>query len=726
MDSPILFSDSGSEYFRRSSNIDSDEEPDDAAYGAMLSSGDEKEPSNEVDAPNSRRYPNLCEHCSGLVTYAHSSPLTAYSTTKLLKLSSFQPSCCELCGIFCGALTKLHGHNDMSDWKFLIQFLPGAGFSLSARRFEDVDDSWAANRSGCNLEFYCPDGATCPWGLFSPSKLARVTNPGSSNIYNKAKVFVDGCTASHHCWKASEVPILPSRVLSLGSADDEVRLFEPHGMRAQYICLSHCWGGHQPIQTTRGNLATHLRTMPFGTLPPTYQMAIKFAQAFGIQYVWIDSLCIVQDDADDWARESAKMCDIYGASFLTVAATSSPNCSFDIMKAPAPQAFDFCGETDGQDYRVLACDGIPHPGIATRRDQVVKLWPLLDRAWVMQERLLAPRLLHITRAEMIWECRKQTRCECGIMDSDDEQLWRGPYSKVSHYEALETEHLTQTWHDILQWYTKLSITFHSDRLPALSGLAKQVAARRRVRYVAGMWEDSLPLDLLWQRSLGSLPNVAKANQPQATKPPSWSWASSSWPIIMPLNNLNDNGLEKTTGYIGAVYPSSIAAYAEPATSDPTGNVKNSRLTITGRAFEAVITGWSSTWQAIPNSKPYGWRIEVQSESIPDGINIAYFRQFAQITLDDPAEYQSNQPNRGKVLCMPISRVTRFRDHPREVSETDYALILRERGEEYQRIGLLAEVRDSGLQRHWDRPETLWENRSSCLAALGATKTMRVV
>ncbi|CAM1503538.1 Fc.00g011290.m01.CDS01 [Cosmosporella sp. VM-42] len=293
------------------------------------------------------------------------------------------------------------------------------------------------------------------------------------------------------------------------------------------------------------------------------------------------------------------MCEISEGSFLTIAATSSPNCSSDLFNTPIPDIFDTSGHnSSGLPYQIFAREGISHPGITSKQDDIFKLWPLLNRAWVLQERLLALRVLHITTVELIWECRKQTRCECGIMNFDDDsgesQRWRGPYSKVSHYKTLhkvDQPSLIQIWHDIVQWYTKLSITYHSDRLPALSGLAKQMGSRRRVSYLAGLWEDSLPLDLLWKRHLGSpQSNTAKADKSQVAKAPSWSWGSSNKAIIFPLSNLNDNTLEKTYGSLKKIYPTSITTEVKPATLDPTGNVKNCSLSIKGRAFEAVVTG----------------------------------------------------------------------------------------------------------------------------------------
>lgn len=158
MDSPTALSDLGDYHVRQSSDYDSDEEPDDAAYAAMLSSDSDQEESDGDDG--SGTHPSLCRRCSAMVAYANSSPLTPYDTTKLINLSSFEPSTCELCRILYDAVVWLHGQKDMNDWKFRISFLLDASFSLAARRFEDADDNWASTRSGCDIEFYCPDGCS--------------------------------------------------------------------------------------------------------------------------------------------------------------------------------------------------------------------------------------------------------------------------------------------------------------------------------------------------------------------------------------------------------------------------------------------------------------------------------------------------------------------------------------------------------------------------------------
>ncbi|KAH7316886.1 heterokaryon incompatibility protein-domain-containing protein [Stachybotrys elegans] len=245
-------------------------------------------------------------------------------------------------------------------------------------------------------------------------------------------------------------------VLDIGASNHEIRVFETGGARGRYVCLSHCWGAHKPLQTTKATLSARCDKIPWAHIPLTYQDAISLARMLGFRYIWIDSLCIVQDDRQDWVRESKAMVDVYERCFLVLAAASSKNSE--------------CGM-----FVEVDC-------------------PLFQRAWVFQELLLAPRTLHLAESEMMWECRMK-------------------------------RHLSRAWWDLVERYAPLNLTHRTDRLPALSGLAKQMAKKRASsRYIAGMWEDSLDADLLWSRRGSSWPATKPVNS-SVYVAPSWSWAS---------------------------------------------------------------------------------------------------------------------------------------------------------------------------------------------------------
>jgi hypothetical protein len=110
-----------------------------------------------------------------------------------------------------------------------------------------------------------------------------------------------------------------------GSTQADIRLVETTGEIGRYNCLSYCWGQGMTLKTTQETLDLHKARIPWQSLPKTFQDAIEFTRRLGVRYIWIDSLCIIQHDKEDWERESAKMYEVYRKSYLTLAATSSAN-----------------------------------------------------------------------------------------------------------------------------------------------------------------------------------------------------------------------------------------------------------------------------------------------------------------------------------------------------------------------------------------------------------------
>lgn len=118
--------------------------------------------------------------------------------------------------------------------------------------------------------------------------------------------------------------LLPRRVLDLGKnegrLDGDIQLVEPPKISAPYVALSHCWVKRTVPSTTTENRRAHLDHISFGSLPQTFQEAIKVCRWLAIRYLWIDSLCIIQNDPVDWEQQAAKMDSIYENAFFSIAA----------------------------------------------------------------------------------------------------------------------------------------------------------------------------------------------------------------------------------------------------------------------------------------------------------------------------------------------------------------------------------------------------------------------
>lgn len=197
-----------------------------------------------------------------------------------------------------------------------------------------------------------------------------------------------------HTLCKTDNPILSTRVLDVGRYNgDVIKLCVPSsGQTARYICLSHCWGSMSFIQTDIQNIADHMEGILWTVLTKTFQDAIQVCRKLGIQWLWIDSLCIIQDDTNDWDQESAKMASIYENSYLTIAATSSSDGNGGLLFPKNDYRFVHCSK-NGSRYPIhVRCLAEEHlePSWNTR----LEAHPVLNRGWCYQERLLAPRVLH--------------------------------------------------------------------------------------------------------------------------------------------------------------------------------------------------------------------------------------------------------------------------------------------------------------------------------------------
>jgi hypothetical protein len=199
----------------------------------------------------------------------------------------------------------------------------------------------------------------------------------------------------------------------------------------------------------------------------------------------------------------------------------------------------------------------------------------MSRAWVLQERLLSPRILHFTTEEIVWECMEQTTCECGCIRS----LWspgHEPFDKdLLHEPALARASrgdLRDKWHRVIEEYSRLNLTLERDRLPAVSGAARRFSAFIGGPYLAGVWQADLLKDLMWER------REPVAQQTRLNHVPTWSWASLHGQVMF------DRAI--TTEDLAVV----IDAGCEPLRGDdPYGEVHGGSITLAGLVIRISVT-----------------------------------------------------------------------------------------------------------------------------------------
>lgn len=388
--------------------------------------------------------------------------------------------------------------------------------------------SWISPRNG-----YYPIGRILPETTDSEETLAQVQE------------WLKDCTTTHsRCGPGAAVK-LPTRVLDLGSKEmtGTVRLVETEEtstLPARYACLSHCWGGK--IAETGMATTETLKSMKAGilieTLPRSFQDAVQITKRLGLQYLWIDFMCILQDDDSDWDRESSRMASIYQGAFITIGATCSRNSTEGFIRSLNPDYTSSLASSkyrtvDGRPFDLYVRKGVPH---FTGDDTTAH--PLLGRAWIYQEFLLSPRFLHFAEEELVWECNENSSCQCMSLPNFVEALsshyWRpgakNSYSKLIH--SKDPRSLAECWRSVVGRYNQLALTFEGDRFRAIAGIADQLSAAGTKlsqgalslgRYIEGLWENSIVEDLCWSTSILS-PIARRANRVE-WRAPTWSWAS---------------------------------------------------------------------------------------------------------------------------------------------------------------------------------------------------------
>lgn len=278
--------------------------------------------------------------------------------------------------------------------------------------------------------------------------------------------------------------ILPHRVLRVDNA--RVRIVQSKRRHGCYAALSHCWGPPEkrPIRSLKTNIENFEREIPWSLLPKTYQDAIIIVRSMDIPYIWIDSLCIVQDDRDDWMRESLLMGSIYERAEFTIAASHAHQSSegfLHLRPDPLSAAVELpnflCGSSGTESIS-------PPSGVFARirEDTIADAFPengaLNQRSWATQEWLLSRRMMFFTPATIMWSCKNITQRETG--------------------ERCFNISRNVRWKTVIEAYSERKLTFPTDRLVALEGLQTELQKKLNYTYLSGIWEENLPDQLLWQ------------------------------------------------------------------------------------------------------------------------------------------------------------------------------------------------------------------------------------
>jgi hypothetical protein len=323
--------------------------------------------------------------------------------------------------------------------------------------------------------------------------------------------------------------LLPTTVLDLTSPgeDSDIRLTINQGgcHRGKYASLSHRWGqGTKPLTSTTKNINSNCSQIRFNELPVAFQDEVRICRRLSISYLWIDSLCIVQDSAEDWVEEASKMADLYAEAFITIALSSAWDSHHPILTAgPRVPHVRLAGQLSHVYLRGMEDENLEQfwgdtvEGKDCTRSFAAttgRLAPLGSRAWAYQDRLLSRRVLYFTPRQLVWQCRGIVLLESTIVPAcETHGLMPASKSYPSHKDAINA------WYNAIWFYSRLELTYTSDKLVAFSAVARCFAGVLQDDYAAGLWKRDLHTLLLWRRTENQIP------RPNAYRAPSWSWAS---------------------------------------------------------------------------------------------------------------------------------------------------------------------------------------------------------
>jgi hypothetical protein len=485
-------------------------------------------------------------------------------------------------------------------------------------------------------------------------------------------------------------------------------LFHSAGKKGAYVALSHCWGGDMPVKLLTSNIEQLSSYISLDDLPANFRDAIYIARELRVRYIWIDSLCIIQDSRLDWEIESKTMGEVYQNALLTIAAAASERSTEGILKIykhkEAPQ-------------KALTLK--MHP-CSTASDTVCLSWKdeeeenlqdlflhgsLASRGWTLQERVLSHRVLCYGRRQIYWQCRRGYKSADGVPEGNlTPQLIDYPelsrlfaHNCLADGSGLRFPKIYNDWYDLVCEYNTKALTYGSDKFPAVAGLAAKISELINDRYIAGLWQSDISRGLLWYCEM------AEAVPFQPYRAPSWSWAATNDAILF---------LNEPEVMVATQYDAKLRDYHIKLAGQSTfGEVQSAWLLLHGLTGPLLRSKQIIHNQAVGN--PIGFAFFDQAEpgdaknTIEDLIPVAINdEQSTLLTMrtshSAPLEWEVNQqliyPREYLMLLVAFSAVNSYRDdekythsaEPQRITRA-HALILShvpETTNSYQRSGYI--------------------------------------
>lgn len=349
----------------------------------------------------------------------------------------------------------------------------------------------------------------------------------------------------HNCYEAcSQHGQNPTRLVAVNGVHPSLVISSELSGPVEYATLSHCWGNLDILKLKNSNIEEFRQAIPWEKLCKTFQDTCSAVERLGFKYIWIDSLCIIQDSDQDWELESVRMSRVYGNSALNIAASRASDGSMGLFSKRLPVEIEtlrlLLPQNSVSEAQITAATSSELEEIAKstanikiyydisrqfQYEECIIKTPLGKRAWAMQERFLAPRTLFFS-TQLGWVCQSKNK-ERLFSTFYCETFPYGPPNNFLRDSHVFYDHTgdPEHWTKVVQEYTSCDLTFNSDRLVAISGIAQKLQHRYKDEYVVGLWKSNLPTHLLWQAVNSSARVTPLTAGRKDFTPPSWSWAS---------------------------------------------------------------------------------------------------------------------------------------------------------------------------------------------------------
>ncbi|KAF1957936.1 HET-domain-containing protein [Byssothecium circinans] len=426
--------------------------------------------------PRTCEFSKLCARCNGMPLW-----VPRYSFRDTLTGLAAKSIYCDLCRLLYRCISS-RADQKQNDVQF---FRVGSSITYGDRQRQPIVSIYTM-----------PDSE-----LVSPNiqiGFPKLPEPGSLTHTKILAEWIRSCDQGreHHCY-SKENSFLPTRVLEVGNRDSRtVRLFcdtRSYTMPRKYLALSHQWGApnqHRKFCTYKNNVESFKQGIDIDEFPQTFQDAIAVTRGLEVPYLWIDSLCIIQDDDDDWDRESKLMEQVYSSSYGTIAASCARGTEDGFLK--------------------------PHPERHAHVDQ----GELNSRGWVLQERALSRRTIYFTENQSYWECGEGVRCETLTKMKNRKASFLGDSDFPNSVEAYVKGMKIQLYQNLYERYSGLALTYSKDRPNAIKGLETRLIRTLKTVGGYGVFDCYLHRCLLWQRADNTLTRIPKFRDEPI---PTWSW-----------------------------------------------------------------------------------------------------------------------------------------------------------------------------------------------------------